>query len=83
MALSSSSARLSSAPESFCNPCAGGCAWVAGVVWAAEGNSKISIPKPISSPNRNMLRRAVMMGLIRCETIGIECLTRIPIVATW
>ena len=83
MALSSSSARLSSAPESSCNTCAGGCAWVAGVVWEADGKDRISIPNPINSPNRNTTRKAFMMGLVPCQSIGIECLIRISIVATW
>ena len=69
MALSSSSARLASSPVSFRNPGAGGCASFGDVVWAIVGNPGITIPNPISSPNRNTMRRAFMMGLILWRAI--------------
>ena len=44
-----------------------GCASFGDGVWAVVGKPGIAIPKPISSPNRNTMRRAFMMGLILQE----------------
>ena len=81
MALSSSSARFASSPDSFCNPGAGACACFADVVWAVVRTPGIAITAGTISINRTRIRRSFHAAPFLVSDQHCQIRERIPTAA--